>query len=135
MAGVITDAFYRELERRLLDPTFDWDDMLISNPQEVTMESPDVLRREAARLLEQAEQLESLPDDDFENGNVITFTKTMGGRTYDYAAIKAVGKWFRTGRQIGHHQSGYLKWNELLDFIGLDNLDSIHYVTGEAPLV
>ena len=98
------------------------------------MQTPEALREEAHRLLAEARKIESLPVDDFEDGNVITFTKTFGGREYDYAAIKTQGGWYRTGRVFAGRQPHNLSWRELLDFIG-DDLDTVEYPVAAEFLV
>jgi hypothetical protein len=82
------------------------------------MSSPDVLRREAARLLAEAERLdeEAKPKDRFVDGTIIRFTKVYDGRPFDYAALKAAGRWYLTGRRtVG------MTWDRLVLFIGADN--------------
>jgi hypothetical protein len=82
------------------------------------MSSPDVLRREAARLLAEAERLdeEAKPKDRFVDGTIIRFTKSLGGRDYHYASIKGAGLWHLTGRNRTR-----MTWAQLVHFIGADN--------------
>jgi hypothetical protein len=82
----------------------------------------DFLRREAERMLKRAEALDSVPQtDEFEDKQVITFTKLLGGKTYHYAAIKTEAGWCTTGSK----SSNNLPWNELIAFITANNLMTI----------
>jgi len=54
--------------------------------------------RQVARLLEHAAQLERFPDrDPYEDGQVLRFTRILGGTRYSYAAIRAGGRYWVTG--------------------------------------
>lgn len=77
----------------------------------------DALQKEIARLA-------SLPEDNYESGAVVRFTHTFGatfdsdGRSYDYAAIKAIGKWYPTGgagSATGTPRKS-MTWEDLLGF-------------------
>jgi hypothetical protein len=90
---------------------------------------PDLLRREAERMLQKA--LESVPrTDEFAVGQVLTFTKFFGGRDFDYAAIKAGDeKWYVTGSKVN---ASALPWNELIAFITAKNLLTIKVLDMQA---
>jgi hypothetical protein len=48
---------------------------------------------------------------------VVIFTKAYGGgRPYDYAAIKAAGRWYVTGKATSGAPKSF-SWEELLDFV------------------
>jgi hypothetical protein len=95
---------------------------------------PEFLRREAQRMLARAEALEKVPQQDiFEDGQVITFTKTFSGDDieYNYAAIRANGRWYNTSTKT---RTQCLSWTELLDFIQVHNLESIFVVHKGEPI-
>jgi len=59
------------------------------------------LRREAERLLLEADRIDSEPEDDHEIGSIITWERTFerGDVCYTYAAIKySSSNWATTGR-------------------------------------
>jgi hypothetical protein len=96
---------------------------------------PDFLRREAQRMLERAEILETVPknDDLFADGQVITLERTLGGQTYKYAAIKIVIQrefahpvqlWYVTGEKAA---SG-IPWNEFIDWMGVKAIPTIKVI-------
>lgn len=123
-----------ELERPLWgEPPWDTNGML--KEKETPVETPESLRQQADALNARAAALEALPLDTFENGHVLLFTKKMSGRNYEFAAIKAGGAWYRTGRDQIRGFRSTLSWRELLEFVGLDNLESIEYVTDTEALV
>jgi len=101
----------------------------------------DALRREARRLLEDADKAEGVPQDDmFKDGQVLTFAKKFqeGGRSYTYVAIKVaavrVGEfWFTTAQRSGG-LSGRLSWQALLEGIGLENLHTIEVLDMETAM-
>lgn len=72
----------------------------------------------ARRLLEQAERdlaQARQPDDPFSDGDVLRFgyQHQMAGTYYDYAAIRAKGRWFTTGSTCpsrGYSYANLLKW-------------------------
>ena len=109
---------------------------------EGTLRSPSGLREQAQRLIEEAEAIEAAarPADVYVEGTVMRFTRPGQFRrlNYDfydvggavrvqvftgpllYAAIKAGGEWFLTGK----HTTGST-WDELIDFIGPENYHTI----------
>jgi len=59
----------------------------------------DELMRQASILIEEAARLRSMPQDVFENGDVIQFTHTFQQKyPYTYVAIKSSRGWYTTGR-------------------------------------
>lgn len=82
------------------------------------------LRREAAALLAEAERIESLPRDTHSSGTVIKFHHSFGdgSNIYDYAAIKARGRWFITQDGSWISSMGPLTWDELLDFANVGGI-------------
>lgn len=97
--------------------------------EDLPVPNASALRREAAALLAEADRIENRPDDLYVEGTVITFTKPGSYRHGDgsiytgpltYAALKAGDRtrcWFLTGvEKYGK------SWDELLNFIGDDNL-------------
>lgn len=105
-----------------------------TTPEVDVSQSPEALREQALRYLALADKIESLPEDNFENGVIVNFTKRFGrnhgGIEYEYVALKARDKWYVTGRQLPYP----ITWSELLEFIGHDNLDSVYVVTEVEPL-
>jgi hypothetical protein len=107
-------------------------DTLKRQLEAVDREELEALEREA-RLMERMEEMRlrreelfaRFGDDDFEEEAVITFSRTFdsSGRTYHYAAIKAGGKWWLTGRT-----SGCLTWGDLIDK-HLRHSDDVAHVT------
>jgi hypothetical protein len=59
------------------------------------------------------------------NSRVVSFTKKMGGRTYEYAAIHAAGAWWTTGPTCPPNgmtcPPNGMTWRQLIDFIRRDN--------------
>ena len=94
----------------------------------MALSAADIIARRIARLQEQLDYLESLPEDDFDNGAVISFTKKFRGNVeYTYVALKAGNRWWLSGtRQAGVHS-----WDELIRFIAHDEIEmpDIFYVT------
>lgn len=98
---------------------------LNSNPEETEMPMEHILSREeadaaykhAAAALARLDELEKKYSPDLPNGSVIAFQLTFPGRTqiYSYAAVKAAGLWFPTGKVHPSHQAGVgLEWTTLL---------------------
>lgn len=86
---------------------------------------PEFYERQAAQMLVKAEQLRSVPRADvFENGQVLTFTKTLSGTPYLYAAIKANDVWFVSGFRGSAAVQG-VDWLSLISWIGVSNLGSV----------
>lgn len=88
-------------------------------------------KAEAERLRRLAEthellaEIERTPQDTYSDFDVIRFSKPgkfVGSDTdtLTYAAIKAGGRWFLTGKPTG----GF-RWASLLEFVGADNFDTI----------
>ncbi|WIC90058.1 hypothetical protein SEA_SISKO_76 [Gordonia phage Sisko] len=107
------------------------------------------LEAEAARVEQAAEQRRALrrfkpvpPISSLDLGTdsgginaVITFTRVLGGRTYNYAAVGWVDKRRRkTLWSITGEESGRYTWAELLDFIEAENWRSMKVVAVEAEL-
>jgi hypothetical protein len=93
--------------------------------------SIEEINRQIERRLEEIEHLsrrrallESLPEDIFENGNIISFTKHFAGTSteYSYAAIKARGLWYTTGPKSPKAYT----WTDLIEWLGADAM-SIAY--------
>lgn len=72
----------------------------------------DAMTRQLAETEKKLQWLESFPEDDFEDGSVITFDKSYEseydykvnddeGKWYKYAAIKADGRWYLSGPKNG----------------------------------
>jgi hypothetical protein len=80
------------------------------------------LARQSAVIQEHLAILDSLPEDDFEDGAVFTFIKTFypGGRRYTYAVIKYNGLWSTTGPASPKS----ITWDELMEFVstGVDEV-------------
>jgi len=101
----------------------------------------EALRREARRLLEQADAMDGVPQNDlFQDGQVITFKKKFnsGQRSYSYlaikvAAIRAGEFWYTTAQRPGE-LSGRLSWGGLLDGIGVENLHTIEVLDMEESM-
>lgn len=77
----------------------------------------EMKKRERDRLLKEKMALvERFGADTFENGTVVKFSKKFNdnGITYDYAAIKADGKWFTTATLTG---SSVFTWEEFLAWL------------------
>jgi hypothetical protein len=94
----------------------------------------DFYSRQADEMLRKAELARGVPEDDdaFVDGTVITWKKNyfnnsrLVGTVYKYAAIKAAGMWYITGRETGQYT-----WTNLLQFIGLDNIDTVLVLDSE----
>jgi len=99
------------------------------NYQEDRMEvDAEFFRRQAAKMLKNAEILDSVPDSDvFEDGQIIRFEKVFPGQktVYKWASIKANDAWYTTG---GKSLQG-VDWSTLVSFIGLANIPSIRVIT------
>jgi hypothetical protein len=101
--------------------------------KEIKVNRAEVLRRQAQRLLEEAERWEKVPDEDvFPTGTVITFRKqyvrTMraNSKVYFYAAIKSNEEaWLTTGTQAHNNQ---YTWEELVVWLG-DDVQTIQVVS------
>lgn len=74
----------------------------------------DRIAQQIANLEQEEARLLAIGEDPYEDGEVIRFKKTMGGRVYDYAAIRYDGKWALTGTRARSPKS----WYHLLTFIG-----------------
>lgn len=88
---------------------------------------------EAARLLARAKVLAVFGVDDFEEGAVLTWTRTYDrdprststGRSYTYVALKAGGKWWITGTT---GERG-LRYDDLVEhYLAEADADSINIV-------
>lgn len=78
-----------------------------------------VARIEAQIQALEAERLRLLtqPEDIYQDGDVVWFTKQfgVGGTTYTYAAVKVRNRWYVTQRRSGLDR---LTWDTLLEFVG-----------------
>lgn len=76
------------------------------------------IERRIQELEAEKERLLALPQDDFDNGAVITFTKhySYSNKSYIYAAIKSNGRWYTTGPKSPKAYT----WYELLSWLGED---------------
>lgn len=76
----------------------------------------EVLRAEVETKVARLAGMDALPvEDDFPEFAVITFTRTFPDapeRSYTYAALKAEGRWYLTGRDRAPHT-----WDSLVAFI------------------
>ena len=92
---------------------------------------PEFLRSEAERMLQRAAILEQVPQSDtFEDGQVLTFQKNYSGTQYKYAAIKVEGLWHVTGAKAPNG----VYWNELVTFIGVNNLPTVGVMIAKGSL-
>jgi hypothetical protein len=71
------------------------------------------------KLHERLRLLDSYPDDDFNDGEVIVFTKQFdpAGQEYTFAAIKAEDRWYLTGGHLGRG-GGVYTWEKLCEWLG-----------------
>jgi hypothetical protein len=84
----------------------------------VSYRSIDRIDSQIAALEQQKIRLLSQPDDKFEEGDVVWFTKGFGPsgpHRYTYAALKHGGRWYVT--QSGTQQRP-MSWDALLEFVG-----------------
>jgi len=102
------------------------------------MTSPNAayLRARINLLSEQLEKIELRPEDNFEDGAIITFQKCFGrprGTYYTYAAIKAKGQWYLSGNRLAHSANS---WDTIMDFVEMneDVPPTIRYMTQWAEL-
>lgn len=76
------------------------------------MNRAEALRREAEKLLQRADALESLSElYEMEDGDIISWTNKFDvyGRVYAYAAVKVPGDcWAVTGRDSNYHTTDQL---------------------------
>lgn len=71
-------------------------------------------------------------DDDYEDGDVLTFKGDFNGpKTYAWAAIKASGKWHLTGGKSIQHAS----WDALVEFMRGANVRKVRKVTDTERVV
>jgi len=81
-----------------------------------------ITRRRIDALTDELARLESMPEDDFKEGDVVWFNKYFNGgcgldKPYTYVALKTGGCWWLTGNnQTGSRR----KWEEILEFAGWD---------------
>lgn len=64
------------------------------------MANVEELRRRLERIEREIDHLESMPDDDFVDGDAIQFKQRFPGSTvwYQYVAIKIGGRWHLSGK-------------------------------------
>lgn len=99
--------------------------------EEDKMRDPEVLRRQAYKMLQEADFYESVPEEDpFEDGTVIKFSKKFVGSTvgaYHFAALKVPmngdepSRWYITGAR---QNTVVYNWQQLVEFIGRRGLES-----------
>jgi hypothetical protein len=79
-------------------------------------EAIDAMYKRAAEADGVLNALEQKYSPDLPDGSVVAFHLTFGaGRTYSYAAIRAIGQWFPTGKIAGNQSVGDgLPWSDLL---------------------
>lgn len=65
---------------------------------DMSREEAEALAAVAARRLAELDRTESKYGKDRKDGAVIRFAVSQGGRSYTYAALRASGKWYLTGR-------------------------------------
>lgn len=102
---------------------------------EMASMDPDFYRREAARMAEVAEILDTVPQSDtFEDGQVLTFEKHYPNQRlesvkYYHAAIKSGGYWYVTGNRSPNK----VTWDALIEFIGYGCLKTLRiHITGNS---
>jgi hypothetical protein len=96
---------------------------------------PDFYDRQAAAMLEKAEQLRGIPQADvFPDGTVLTFSKTFFSQgtapsesEYHYVAIKSAGLWHVSGDKSPNNAF----WMQLLQFIGIRALQTVKILDAE----
>jgi len=100
----------------------------------------EALRREARLLLQQADAMDGVPQNDlFQDGQVITFKKKFNtGRAYSYAAVKVAAirageYWYTTSQRPGALM-GRLSWYGLLEGIGVENLYTIEVLDVDSSI-
>lgn len=75
----------------------------------------DRLAEQAAEIAGRLASLPEIPEDDFLEGDVLMieawFTNQRHGDPYTYAAVKAGGEWYCTGRNF----RGPVSWEALMD--------------------
>lgn len=77
------------------------------------------LERRLSSLVDELAQIDSLPSEPLEDNTVVTFEiryNSHDHQTYTYAALKAKGAWWLTGREKGGRS-----WEELLEFMSQDH--------------
>lgn len=103
----------------------------------VAANQKDVLRRRLQNIEDELAKLEALPDDDFEEGSVISFDKTFdvaaptirrSESTYTYIAVKVGVRWYTTRRDEARDGRS---WEDLIEFILLheSTVPDIYYVS------
>lgn len=73
--------------------------------------------------------------DPFKDGDVIRWTaySLQADRSYVYAALRAGGKWWRTGTQASPYDQG-VRYSMLIEYLGADNVSDISVATSWSPL-
>lgn len=122
----IADYFEEHVARR---------EQELQNEEGWMSKDPELLRRQAQRLMEEAELIETMPEDDpFDNGTVMTFDKSYGGKVYNYAVIKSSdGLWYGTTTKP-HENRGYA-WNELIAWIGYKAASTLRVSMVSKPIM
>ena len=75
----------------------------------------EVARRQVDKLADlKLQMINKFGDDEYDDGTVVRFQKkfTADGHAYMYAAIKAAGKWYLTGKE-----QGGLTWEQFVMFL------------------
>jgi hypothetical protein len=77
----------------------------------------EALLKRAAAAMAKITELEKKYSTDLPNGSVIAFRLSFSGtNVYSYAAVKAAGQWFTTGKIHGAHPAGVgVDWSVLLE--------------------
>ena len=91
------------------------------------------IEAEIRRLKERRRHLRQMPQDNYQDGTVIVFTKRFSedrfARVYRYAAIKSEGMWYTTGPKT---RTPWV-WEQLMDWLKGD-LHTLRVVTTTSPV-
>lgn len=79
------------------------------------MNRKNIIESRIASLEGELAELEKFGDDVYFDGDVLIFRIRFANseQKYNYAAIKAAGRWFITG---GRNEGSYLSWDDLVTF-------------------
>lgn len=94
-----------------------------------------LLLRRMGLLEQELSELESIPQDDYEDGTVIRFklqpesARRPSGPFYNYAMIKIQGYWYLTGRQYSKKT-----WPEVMKWWSENRVKKVRIATGWAKL-
>lgn len=97
----------------------------------MTRNQAEALAAMAARAIDRHDAIrDRYGDDDMLDGAVLRFMRTLGGRVYGYAAIRAGGLWFLTGRRSPER----LSWDQLTQWLDEAEVMSVERLsTGFGP--